>query len=270
METTTNGQQTSLQRARRRALVTGASSGIGTAFAECLAREGHDVILVARNQDRLEELAVRLRAAGCAAEVAPADLCRPEGVQAIEQRLREGPALDLLVNNAGFGTAGAFYKLDPDKEEEEIRLNIVALTRLTRAALPAMVARGSGAIINVSSMAGFAPSPYFATYAATKAYVNHFTEALHEELRGTGVQVQTLCPGFTRTEFQQRAGVNTSVLPGFVWMSAEAVAVASLQALRSGRVVCVPGVVNQVAGTLTRMAPRRLATWLAGRVGKRM
>jgi len=254
-----------------RALVTGASSGIGAAFARRLARDGRDLILVARSLDRLEELAKELRERhGHAVTVIAADLTQPSDLSKVEERVVSDPALDLLVNNAGFGTIGRFVTLDPDREEEEVRLNVIALQRLTRAALPGMVERKRGAIINVSSMAGLQPGPCNATYAATKAFVNSFTEALHEELRGTGVQVQALCPGFTRTEFQQRAGVNTSDLPSFAWMSAEAVVDASLSALGRGDVVLVPGFGNRVLATVAVNAPRPLVRRILGIAGNRI
>jgi len=207
---------------RPRALVTGASSGIGAAFATRLARDRYDLTVVARSRPRLDELATRLRAQGAVVDVLVADLCHPAGVAATIAAIESEP-LDLLVNNAGFGTVGAYAELDAEREEAEVRLNVVALMRLTRAALPAMVARGAGAIVNVSSVAAFQPAPFNATYGATKAWVNSFTEAIAEELRDSGVRIQALCPGFTRTEFQSRAGIDVSSLPSFVWMSADAV-----------------------------------------------
>ena len=157
-----------------------------------------------------------------------ADLTQSMALRTVEEHVAGDDALELLVNNAGFGTTGPFARLDPDQEEAEICLNVLALVRLTRAALPGMIARGRGAIINVSSLAAFVPGPYDATYGATKAFVNSFTEALHEELCGTGVYVQTLCPGFTYTEFQQRAGIDISKIPTCAWMTPEAVVEASL------------------------------------------
>ena len=190
---------------RRRALVTGASSGLGAAFAVALARRGFDIVVVARRRERLEALAEDLRGRyEVAVQVLVADLTSSADLQSIESRVASDAALTILVNNAGFGTTGRFAEMDPDLEEGEIRLNVVALSRLTRAALPGMIARGTGSIINVSSVSALLPGPYHATYGATKAFVNSFTEALHEELRGTGVRVQALCPGFTRTEFQDR------------------------------------------------------------------
>ncbi len=254
--------------ARPRALVTGASSGIGAAFATGLARDGYDLTIVARTRDRLEALAQRLRAQGGAVEVLVADLSAPGGVDATAAAITAAP-LALLVNNAGFGTVGPFAELDPAREEEEIRLNVIALMRLTRAALPSMLARGQGGIVNVSSIGAFQPGPYNATYSATKAWVNSFTEAVAEEVRGSGVRVLALCPGFTRTEFQERAGIDVSNLPGFMWMSAEAVVDAALAALERAEIVCVPGAGNRLATSLTGLAPRSLVRRVSGAVGRR-
>lgn len=250
---------------RRRALVTGASAGIGLAFAERLARDGYELVLVARRRERLEALAKRLGGSHeTAVEVLVADLTDAGDLLTVEQRVAAVPGLELLVNSAGFGTAGSFTSLDPDTEEREILLNCLALVRLTRAALPPMVKRGSGGVINVSSMAGFLPSPYNATYGATKAFVNSFTEALAEELRGTGVAVQALCPGFTRTEFQEVADVDTSTIPRFAWMEPEPVVDASLAALKARDVVCVPGLGNRVASWTARSLPRSLVARAMG------
>jgi hypothetical protein len=254
---------------KRRALVTGASSGIGLAFAEVLARDGHDLVVVARSAPRLEALAHRLHAAHhVTVEVVKADLTKAAALGNVEAMIAADRHLDLLVNNAGFGTIGRFVALDPDREEEEIRLNVVALVRLTRAALPGMVSRRRGAVINVSSLAAFTPGPVNATYSATKAFVNSFTEALHEELRGTGVRVQALCPGFTRTEFQERAGIDKSRIPSFAWMSAEAVVEASLAGLRRGQVVCIPGLANRLTAAVTGVVPRRIVRRAVG-IGSR-
>lgn len=250
---------------RPRALVTGASAGIGLAFAERLARDGYELVLVARRRERLDALAKRLGESDeTAVEVLVADLTDAADVLTVEQHVAAAPGLDLLVNNAGFGTSGSFRELDPDAEEREILLNCLALVRLTRAALPPMVERGSGGVINVSSMAGFLPSPYNATYGATKAFVNSFTEALAEELRGTGVTVQALCPGFTRTEFQEVADVDTSAIPDFAWMEPEPVVDASLAALKAREVVCVPGLGNRVASWTARSLPRSLVARVMG------
>lgn len=257
--------------ARQRALVTGASAGIGEAFARRLARDGFDLTVVARNRKRLDELAASLeKEHGIDVEVLAADLTKPSELREVETHVAKDGALELLVNNAGFGTVGEFAVLDVDGEEEEIRLNVVALVRLTHAALKGMMKRRRGSIINVSSLAAFQPVPANATYAATKSFVNTFTESLHEELRGWGVYVQVLCPGFTRTEFQKRAGVDTSGIPSFAWMSAEAVVDASMASLQSGTLMCIPGVANRVVAAAARTVPRRWSARVAGSGAKRM
>ena len=252
-----------------RALVTGASSGIGAAFAQRLARDGYDLVVVARNRERLSALARELRERhGVSVHVLPADLTRATELHSVEREAAHHP-FDLLVNNAGFGSMGRFVTLDPDREEEEVRLNAIALMRLTRAVLPGMLARKRGAIINVSSLAALQPGPNNATYAATKAFVNSFTEAVSEEVRGSGVRVQALCPGFTRTEFQQRAGVDVSRIPSVAWMTAEAVVDASLAALTRGGVVCVPGFGNWLLAAAVGAVPRALVRRLTGILSNR-
>jgi len=242
----------------RRAMVTGASEGIGRAFAQRLARDQMELSIVARSQDRLDALAAELRESrGVAVEVRTVDLSEADEVGALCRSLAERPP-DLLVNNAGFGTVGRFAELDPAGEEREILLNVLALSRLTRAALPGMVARGHGAIVNVSSLASLAPSPYSATYGATKAFVTSFSEALYEELRGSGVKIQALLPGFTRTEFQERAGVDASAVPAFAWMESGDVVDASLEALERDEPVCIPGVANRLLSRAQRLVPRNL------------
>jgi len=255
----------------RSALVTGASTGIGLAFAERLARDHWDLVLVARDRGRLESLATRLRGErGVGVEVLPADLTQPVPLQQVEARIASDATLDLLVNNAGFGTRGPFAELDPEHEAEQVRLNVLALVRLTRAALGHMVSRGRGEIVNVSSLASFQPTPFTATYGATKAFVSSFTEALHEELRGTGVRVQALCPGFTRTEFQQRAGIDTGRIPDLAWMDADAVVEASLAGLARGDAVVVPGALNRTLRIGTTLLPRGVARRLGGIIGRRL
>ena len=249
--------------AARRALVTGASSGIGAAFARRLAGDGYDLVVVARNRAALESLAKECgERHAVRVEVQPADLTQPGELRVVEELLAAEPGFDLLVNNAGFGTAGAYARSDVEREEQQILLNVVALARLTRAALGRMSARGEGAIINVSSLAGLGPYPYTATYGATKAFVNSFTEAIAEELRGSGVRVQALLPGFTRTAFQERAGIDPGDVPAFAWMEAEDVVDASLAALGRGEVICVPGLgyraLAGVAGVLPRSLFRRV------------
>jgi hypothetical protein len=260
---------TTTQRGRRRALVTGASAGIGEAFARALAARHHDLRLVARRRDRLEALAKELSERHhVAASVEAADLAEEGELARLADAVAADPP-DLLVNNAGFGTLGRFAELDPERELEEIRLNVVALVRLTRAALPGQLARGRGAVINVSSLAGESAGPFNATYAATKAYVTSFSESLHEETRGSGVTVQALLPGFTRTEFQEVAGVDPGVVPGFAWMTPEAVVAASLAALERGDAVCIPGAGNRLLGGLTALAPRGFVRRTLGSIQRR-
>ena len=255
----------------RKAVVTGASTGLGAAFAEELAHRGCGVILVARNAERLQQLADRLQKQyGVSATAMPSDLIERSGQNKVEALFADDADLDLLVNNAGFATLGAFASLDLEGEMSEIELNVVAMVRLAHAAARAMILRHRGAIINVSSLAAFSPDPYNATYGATKAYIKSFTEALSEELRGTGVRTQVLCPGFTHTEFQERAGLNTSRIPRSAWMSAEAVIQQSLDALDRGTVVCVPGAQNWFVAGLSRHAPETLVRRVVGVLSKRV
>jgi short-subunit dehydrogenase len=231
----------------RRALVTGASSGIGAAFARKLGQEGFDLIVVARRRERLEALAKELhRDAGVAVEVVAADLTDSDQLRQLEGLVAEGDALDLLVNNAGFGGYMPFVELDPDIAEALIRVHVLGLTRLTRAALPRMVETGRGAIINVASLLAFTgsmpprPLPHRATYASAKAFMVTFTQALANELDQTGVRLQVLCPGLVRTEFHEVAGFDRAQVP-FPPMEAEEVVDASLKGLELGEVICVPG-----------------------------
>jgi short-subunit dehydrogenase len=249
------------------ALVTGASAGIGEQFARLLAERGHDLVLVARDRARLEALAKDLEAAhGNRSEVLAADLTTPEPLAAIEAR---AASVDVLVNNAGFGTFGNFHELDIDVEDREIRLNVLTVVRLTHAAARGMVQRGRGGILNVASLAGFQPTPNDATYAATKAFVLSFTQAIHEELKGTGVSVTVLAPGFTRTEFQERASFDPKSVPGLLWQDAEPVARAGLDGLARNRAVVVSGAINRVAAGLSSVAPYALSRRVAHVVVKR-
>jgi short-subunit dehydrogenase len=232
---------------RPRALITGASSGIGAAFAERLAHDGYDLILVARRRERLAALAQHLQQnQPISVDFIEADLSLPAALRTVEQRLAEVHELTLLVNNAGFGGYMPFISLEPDRAEELIRLQVIAVTRLTRAALPGMIARGLGAIINVSSRLAFSgalpspPLPRRATYAATKAYINTFSQILANELEGTGVRVQALCPGVVQTEFHEQVGVDPNQFPAALVMKPEDVVTASLAGLERGEVICVP------------------------------
>jgi len=230
------------------AAITGASSGIGAAFARRLAAQGYALVLVARREERLTALAEELRQRyAIPVETLSADLTVAADVERVAGRLAELPALDLLVNNAGFGVEGRFAQADLDPQLAMIRLHVLASVRLTHAALPGMIERGHGGIINVASLAGFMALPGAAQYCATKGYLITFSRALALELRGTGVRVQALCPGLTHTEFHagQRGGT-TAQMPEFMWMSAAAVVAASLRDLAAGRVICVPGWGNRV------------------------
>jgi len=230
------------------AFITGASVGLGKAFAERLAQDGYDLALVARDGAKLEQLAGRLQTQhGIQAEVIVADLSRSAALPALEGRLRDSEALELLINNAGFGGYMPFVELDPDKAEELINVQVLTVTRLTRAALPGMLRRGHGSVINVSSRLAFSGPvtgerlPKRATYAGTKAFINTFTQVLSHELEGTGVRVQALCPGVVRTEFHLRAGADPDRFPAEIVARPEDVVQASLAGLRLGEVICLPG-----------------------------
>jgi short-subunit dehydrogenase len=249
------------------ALVTGASAGIGTQFAQQLSSAGYDLVLVARDRERLEKLAAELPTE---VEVLAADLTDAAGLAAVEARCAE-PArpLSLLVNNAGFGTAGSFTELDIDGEEREIRLNVLALVRLCHAALGPMVKDKQGGVINVSSLASFQPGPYNATYAATKAFVTSFSHALHEEVKGDGVTVTVCCPGFTRTEFQERAGLRSDGGPDFLWQNPDVVAAAALRDHTRRAAVSIHGMHNRVAAFLSSTLPASLTRRIASAVMRR-
>lgn len=253
------------------ALITGASSGIGAAFAQKLAAQNFNLILAARRQERLAGLAAALeKQYAICADILVADLAQPQAVEQVEHRITRLERLDLLVNNAGFGTTGDFTHTNFSRQLEMIHLHVLAAVRLTRAALPGMVKRGQGAIINVSSMAGFIPMPHNVTYCATKAFLNSFTEALHLELAGTGVQVQALCPGFTRTEFHNAPGFSRSRIPNLLWMPAGKVVDGSLKALAAGQVVCIPGFKNRLLYSLIHLTPAPLRRWALGPARRRL
>ena len=253
------------------ALVTGASAGIGDSFARLLGERGYDLVLVARDVGRLEAVAKELEGAfGATVQVLPADLTDPDQLAIIEARCHDRSApIDMLVNNAGFGTFGPLHTLDLDTEAREIQLNVVALVRLTHAAATEMFQRGKGGILNVSSLAGFQPGPSNATYSATKAFITSFTEAVHEELKGSGVKVTVLCPGFTRTGFQAVANAPAETIPGFMWQEAEEVARAGLDALAKNKAVAIPGNLNKVLGNFSAVMPSAITRRLGAAVLKR-
>jgi uncharacterized protein len=240
-------------------VITGASSGIGEALARRIARDRRDVVLVARRADRLEALAKELAGAhAIEATAIPCDLMRPDGPQALVDEIgRRGIEVDWLVNNAGFGTAGAFHTLPVERELDEIHLNVTALVALTGLVLPGMVARRRGAVVNVASIAGMAPMGGTATYAATKAFVIAFSEAIAVELEGTGVDVLCVCPGFTRTEFQDKAHFDAGFVPTFAWMTSAEVADETVAAVGK-QTVLVNGFLNRVTAMALRFVPRSL------------
>jgi short-subunit dehydrogenase len=257
------------------ALVTGASSGIGRAIARDLTLErGVDVVAVARDRERLEALAQEVaedpKSGSAKVEVLVADLADAEQLAQVEARVVdvERP-VDLLVNNAGFGTYGLFPDLPIDGEEREIKVNVVALVRLTHAALGAMRVRGDGTILNVSSIAGLQATPGNATYGATKAYVVSFTEAVHEEAKRFGVNVTAALPGYTRTEFQTRAGVDQRAIPKPLWQDAEACAAQSLDAAAAGKPYFIPGLQNRIFAAVAAPFPRGLKRRVAARLASR-
>lgn len=241
---------------RGTALITGASSGIGEVYARRLAAAGYGLLLTARRAELLAALSSELqRKHGAMVEVFPADLADPDSLQRLEQRVAGGPALALLVNNAGFGVPGPVAEVDPQRLKAMIDVHLTATVRLCRAALPAMIEAGRGAVINVSSVAAFIPTPRGAVYSATKSFLNLFSEALDAELAGTGVRVQALCPGFTITGFHDTPeyDFDRSSIPGWLWMSADRVVEISLAALDQRKVVVITGWRNRLLVALLRM-----------------
>jgi uncharacterized protein len=238
-------------------VITGASSGIGTELAKGLARRGFPLILVARRRERLDELADQLRDSDkIEVEVLPLDLSDPKSRGELVDRLRTDPVAG-LCNSAGFGTSGKFWEQPFERESEEVNLNALALTELTHAALPGMVERGAGAVLNIASIAGFQPIPYMAVYSATKAFVLTFSEAVQEELYGTGVSVTALCPGPVPTEWAQIADAERFSLP-FAQVSPEEVADQAIQGMLAGKRTVVPGLVPKFVSTSGRLIPRSL------------
>lgn len=250
---------------RTAALVTGASSGIGAEFARQLGAENLDLVLIARRADRLEALAAEIgQKAGVSCHLIARDLSRPEAPrQVFEQTELLGLQIDWLINNAGFGTDGYFATLPLEREMEQIQLNVTTLMSLTHLYLSGMLARKQGKIVNVGSVGAFVPTPYMATYSGTKAFVLSFSEALASELAGTGVSLLVLCPGATKTEFQDVAGVSGK-LPAFSFMSAESVAQQAIAAAKRGERLFVPGWMNKAAVVSTRFTPRRILARMAG------
>lgn len=246
---------------RPRALVTGASSGIGEVYAEHLARTGHDLVLVARREDRLRALADRLAEAhGIEAEVLPADLSQREGVATVCRRVEEGGPVDLVINNAGYAARGLVAELDPDKLEHMLMVNVVALSRISHAAMARMRAAGRGTIINIASGTVFMQRPGNAGYGSSKNFVTAFTRHMQVEAEGTGVRVQLLVPGVIATDFHAIAGAAMADFPPERVMNAEDLVVASLRALEMGEPVCIPSLPDIADWEAYAEAERRVAS----------
>ncbi len=243
------------------ALITGATSGIGLAFARTLASRGHDIILVARNQERLDLVAAELRGHRVQVEVIAADLADRSQLAVVEDRLRAQP-VEILVNNAGFGVLQSFSTGDLDAEQQMLDVLVTAVMRLTHAALPGMIARGSGAVLNISSVAGWITG---GTYSAAKAWVTVFSESLATELAGTGVHVTAVCPGFTHTEFHQRASMEIDGIPEWMWLDAQEVVDRALSDVRKGRPISVAGSQYKALSLAAQYLPRPLVRVLGNR-----
>jgi len=260
------------QTQKKTALITGASSGIGLEFARLFAEGGYDVVLVARTESKLKALAEELSAKhGVRALAVAADLADPAASRGLVERLKaEGVQVEVLVNNAGYASYGAFAETDLDAELKMIQVNIATLTALTKAVLPGMLERKSGRILNVASTAAFQPGPLMAVYYATKAYVLSFSEALANETQGTGVSVTCLCPGPTKTGFQERARMQDSRLVQGEIMDVQTVAQAGYSALMSKKRIVIPGRQNQLLAFATRLLPRSLVTRLTRQAQERI
>jgi len=255
------------------ALITGSSSGIGATFATALATRSYDLLLVARRRERLEELAETLqRSHGILAEILAADLTVDQQLGAVEQRIAAAGNLELLVNNAGFGTHGKFFSVNVRSQDQMHRLHVLATMRLTHAALPGMLARGKGGVINVSSVAAFWQSPGSISYCATKRWMNSFTEGLALELKSIGspVKVQALCPGYTFSEFHDVAGMDRKLIPASLWMRAEDVVAESLRGLDRGKTVVIPGALYKAAVFLMKNTPGFVLERVAVRQQRRL
>ncbi|KMO76604.1 SDR family NAD(P)-dependent oxidoreductase [Mycolicibacterium chlorophenolicum] len=248
------------------ALITGPTSGIGEGFARRYAVDGYDLVLVARDVTRLERLAAELRdQQGTRVEVIRADLSESADRETVAERLRAG--VRVLVNNAGFGTAGEFWSAPYEQLQSQLDVNVTAVMALTHAALPAMLAAGEGTVLNVASVAGLLPGRG-STYSASKAWVVSFSEGLANGLGGTGVGVHALCPGFVRTEFHERAGIDMAGTASFLWLDVDDVVRETMADMAKGRVVIIPGLQYKALTTGGRLVPRNVVRALTRVVGK--
>jgi len=248
------------------ALITGPTSGLGEGYARRFAREGHDLVLVARDVDRLVALAAELRAThGIDVEVLPADLAEAADRARVAARLAAG--VQVLINNAGLGTSGEFWTADLALLQRQLDINVTAVMELTRAALPPMLAAHKGTVINIASVAGLLPGRG-STYSASKAWVVFFSEGLANGLAGTGVGMHAVCPGFVRTEFHQRAGIEMASMPGLMWLSVNDVVDESLADIAKGKVVSIPGIHYKALAGAGRLIPRGLVRAMTTRIGR--
>jgi short-subunit dehydrogenase len=248
------------------ALITGPTSGLGAGYARRYARDGFDLVLVARDVARLNELADELRAAhGTDVEVLTADLACADDRGRVAKRLAAG--VQVLINNAGFGTSGEFWTADEAMLQAQLDVNVTAVMQLTRAALPSMIEAGSGTVINIASVAGLL-SGRGSTYSASKAWVVSFTEGLSNGLGGTGVTIHAVCPGFVQTEFHQRAGIDMESTPSVMWLKVDDVVSESLADIAKGNVISVPGLQYKLLTTVGRVAPRGLVRAVTKTIGR--
>lgn len=250
------------------ALITGATAGIGNAYAELLAKQGFDLVLVARDLPRLNQVAKRLsKTYKIKVETLKADLTKPAQLARIEKRLSNiSKPIEVLVNNAGFGIKESFIDTQIKKEQELLDVLVTAPLRLTHAVLPGMIKRNNGTIVNVSSVASWIAG---GTYSAAKSYLTVFTEYLHTELKDTNVNISALCPGFTRTEFHERGKMRMSGLPNFMWLTVDQVVAQSWKYAKAGKVICIPGWQYLILSTVARIAPRPLVRKLGMGVRRR-
>ena len=248
------------------ALITGPTSGIGAGFARRYAADGYDLVLVARDVERLNELAEAMHAEhGTSSEVLVADLADADGRAQVADRLARG--VRVLVNNAGVGASGEFWTADPAVLQSQLDVNVTAVMQLTRAALPPMVQASAGTVINVASVAGLL-SGRGSTYSASKAWVVSFSEGLANGLAGTGVSVHALCPGFVHTEFHQRAGIEMASMPAFMWLDLDYVVDECMADVARGKVVIIPGLQYKALTTAGRMVPRNVVRFMTKTVGR--